>query len=283
VTRRDLLRGLGLLAPALLLLLPGVTSAQGAASVGTVTRVSGHVIVSRGTSNEMSTLKFKDSLFDHDRIGTGERSSARLLLGGKALVTVQELCSLTIAEQPGGADLRLTGGTVTLAVAGQRMRPDETVDVHLPNAVASARGAVLIVEAPRATDPAVSVVHVLSGRVEVVTESATLWLTRHQSVTVTDGRMGPITTLTDRELGQLAANLRPEGFRRSELPSSSPSSTDRCIGKIYPAVKSREGDSVNASTGAGTRISLELPRGFVLPLGPAFASPPGVAAPALAR
>src|SRR5207244_6506216 len=79
VTRRDLLRGLGLLAPALLLLLPGVISAQGAASAGTVTRVSGHVIVSRGTSNEMSTLKFKDSLFDHDRIGTGERSSARLL------------------------------------------------------------------------------------------------------------------------------------------------------------------------------------------------------------
>jgi len=82
VTRRDLLRGLGLLAPALLLL-PGVTSAQDAARVGTVTCVSGHVIVSRGTSNEMSTLKFKDSLFDHDRIGTGERSSARLLLGGR--------------------------------------------------------------------------------------------------------------------------------------------------------------------------------------------------------
>jgi len=218
VTRRDLLRGLGLLAPALLLL-PGVTSAQDAASMGTVTRVSGHVIVSRGTSNEMSTLTFKDSLFDHDRIGTGERSSARLLLGGKALVTVRELSSLTTAEQPDRAGLRLTGGTVALAVAGQRMRPDESVDIHLPNAVASARGAVLIAEATRATGPAVSVIHVLSGRVEVITESATLWLTR-QSVTVTDGRMGPITTLTDRELEHLAASLRPDRLRRAEPPSS---------------------------------------------------------------
>jgi len=148
------LRGLGLLAPALLLL-PGVTSAEDATSVGTVTRVSGHVIVSRGTSNEMSTLKFKDSLFDHDRIGTGETSSARFLLGGKALVTVRQLSSRTIAEQPDRAGLRLTGGTVALAVAEQRMRPDENVDIHLPNAVASARGAVLIAEATRATDPAV--------------------------------------------------------------------------------------------------------------------------------
>ena len=281
MTRRDLLRGLGLLAPALLLL-PGVTSAEDATSVGTVTRVSGHVIVSRGTSNEMSTLQFKDSLFDNDRIGTGERSSARLLLGGKALVTVREVSSLTIAEQPDRAGLRLTEGTVALAVAGQRMRPDESIDIHLPNAVASARGAVLIAEATRATGPAVSVIHVLSGRVEVITESATLWLTR-QSVTVTDGRMGPITTLTDRELEHLAASLRPDRLRRAELPSSSASSGDCCIGKIYPAVKSGEGGSVNALTGAGTRIGLELPRSFVLPLGPAFASPPGVTAPALAR
>ena len=251
--------------------------------MGTVTRVSGHVIVSRGTSNEMSTLKFKDSLFDHDRIGTGERSSARLLLGGKALVTVRELSSLTIAEQPDRAGLRLTGGTVALAVAGQRMRPDESVDIHLPNAVASARGAVLIAEATRATGPAVAVIHVLSGRVEVITESATLWLTRHQSVTVTDGRMGPVTTLTDRELEHLAASLRPDRLRRAEPPSSAASSGDCCIGKIYPAVKSGEGDSVNALTGAGTRIGLELPRSFVLPLGSSFASPPGVTAPALAR
>jgi len=163
------------------------------------------------------------------------------------------------------------------------LRSDESVDIHLPNAVASARGAVLIAEATRATDPAVSVIHVLSGRVEVITESATLWHTRHQSVTVTHGRTGPITTLTDRELEQLAANLWPDRLRRAELPSNSAASVDCCIGKIYPAVKSGEGDSVNTLTGVGTRIGLELPRSFVLPLGSSFASPPGVTAPALAR
>jgi hypothetical protein len=191
------------------------------------------------------------------------------------------LSSLTAAEQPGGSGLRLTEGAVALAVAGQRMRSDESLKIHLPNAVVSARGAVLIVEATRAADPAVSVIHALSGRVEVITESATLSLTR-QSVTVTDGRMGPITTLTDREVEQLAANLQPDRLRRAEPPSSSASSDDCCIGKIYPAVKSGEGESVNALTGAGTRIGLELPRSFVLPLGPAFASPPEVSAPAFA-
>ena len=281
--RHDLLRGLSLLAPALALLLHGIASAQSATSLGTVTRVSGHVIVSRGTSDEMRPLNFKDSLFDHDRIGTGERSSARLLLGGKALVTVRELSSLTVAEQPGHAGFRLTGGAVALAVAGQRMRPDESVEIHLPSAVASARGAVLIVEATRATDPPVSVIHVLSGRVEVTTESASLRLARHQSVTITDGVMGPITTLTDREVEQLAADLRPDRLRRAEPPSSSASGADCCIGKIYPAVKAGEGESVRSVTDVGTQIGLELPRGFVLPLGPGFTSLPGVTAPALAR
>jgi hypothetical protein len=205
-----------------------------------------------------------------------------LLRGLGLLASALVLSSLTAAEQPGGSGLRLTEGAVALAVAGQRMRSDESLKIHLPNAAVSARGAVLIVEATRTADPAVSVIHALSGRVEVITESATLSLTRHQSLTVTDGRMGPITTLTDREVEQLAANLQPDRLRRAEPPSSSASSDDCCIGKIYPAVKSGEGESVNALTGAGTRIGLELPRSFVLPLGPAFASPPEVSAPAFA-
>lgn len=277
------MRGLGLLAPALTLLLPGVTSAQSATALGTVTRVIGHVTVSRGASDEMSPLKFKDPLFDHDRIGTGEKSSARLLLGGKALATVRELSSLTIAAEPGHTGLHLAGGTVALAVAGQRMRPDESIEIHLPNAVASARGAVLIAEATRATDPAVSVIHVLSGRVEVIAEGATLRLAGHQSVTITDGVMGPITTLTDREVEQLAADIRPDRLRRAEPPSGSASGAGCCIGKIYPAMKAGEADSVKSVTGTGTQIGLELPRGFVLPIGAAFAAPPGVTAPALAR
>ena len=138
--RRDLLRGLGLLARALTLLLPGVASAQSATSLGTATRVSGQVIVSRGTPNEMNPLRFKETLFDHDRIGTGERSFARLLLGGKALVTVRELSCLTVTERPGHAGLRLTVGVVALAVAGQRMRPDESVEIRLLHREKLSRG-----------------------------------------------------------------------------------------------------------------------------------------------
>jgi hypothetical protein len=193
------LRGLGLLATAVVLL-PGHASAQSATSLGTVTRVSGHVMVSRGAPDKMDTLAFKDAVFDHDRIGTGERSSARLLFGGKALVTVRELSSLAIADEAGLASLHLAGGTVALAVARQRMRAEETVEVHLPGARASTRGAVLIAEAGRAKDPTVSAIHVLSGRVEVTAGGGTLLLAGHQSVTITDGVIGPITALTDKNL-----------------------------------------------------------------------------------
>ncbi|HEV8533642.1 MAG TPA: hypothetical protein VGT00_19630 [Methylomirabilota bacterium] len=115
--------------------------------------MSGHVTVSRGAPDKVGTLAFKDAVFDRDRIGTGERSSARLLLGGKAVVTVRELSSLAIADQAGLASLHLAGGTVALAVARRRMHAEERVELHLPGARASTRGAVLIAEASRTTDP----------------------------------------------------------------------------------------------------------------------------------
>jgi hypothetical protein len=92
-------------------------------------------------------LKFKDEVFHHDRISTRERSLARVLLGGKSLVTVRELSDLTITEEPGRASLiNLLGGKLSLAVAKLRMRPGESIMVHTPNAIAAVRGTVLVVE-----------------------------------------------------------------------------------------------------------------------------------------
>jgi hypothetical protein len=245
--------------------------------------VSGHVTVSRGAPDKVGTLAFKDAVFDRDRIGTGERSSARLLLGGKAVVTVRELSSLAIADQAGLASLHLAGGTVALAVARRRMHAEERVELHLPGARASTRGAVLIAEASRTTDPMVSAIHVLSGRVDVTDGGGTLLLAGHQSVTITDGVIGPITTLTDQDLEHLGGDSNADRLRRAESPSRFSSSAGWHIGKIYPAVKAEEANSVISVTGGGMPIGFELPKGFILPISPAHGAKPGVTTPALAR
>jgi hypothetical protein len=69
--------------------------------VGVVTRLEGTVTAARASSPQPVALKFKDGVFVNDRIVTGDQSVVRMLLGGKAVVTVRERSSLTITEVPG--------------------------------------------------------------------------------------------------------------------------------------------------------------------------------------
>jgi len=113
------------------------------------------------------------SSFLRDHIATAERSVVRVLLGGKALVTVRELSALTITEDTGRSIVDMTAGKIAMGVLRQRMRPGEVIEIRTPNAIAAIRGTVLVVElipepggtpgAPRYTTK----VHVLHGLVEV--------------------------------------------------------------------------------------------------------------------
>src|SRR5688572_22500141 len=69
-----------------------------ALKAGVVTTVQGTATVARATAPEPTPLKFRDDVFVQDRITTGEQSVARILLGGKAVVTVRERSELTISE-----------------------------------------------------------------------------------------------------------------------------------------------------------------------------------------
>ena len=62
-------------------------------------------------------LQFKDDVFVRDHIVTAEKSVVRVLLGGKALVTVRELSSLTIKEETGRSTVDLTAGKIAMGVA----------------------------------------------------------------------------------------------------------------------------------------------------------------------
>jgi hypothetical protein len=111
-----------------------------------VTTLHGLATVARTAVPQETPLKFKDDVFYQDRISTKESSIVRVLLGGKALVTVRELSVLTITEEPGRATVDLHSGKIALAVARKLMRSGEVIEIRTPNAIAAVRGTVIIVE-----------------------------------------------------------------------------------------------------------------------------------------
>jgi len=156
---------------------PALASAQtggdSSRNVGVVTTLAGNATVARVSLAHPQPLRFKDDVFLRDRISTAEESVVRVLLGGKALVTVRELSTLTVTEATGRSVVDLSAGKIAMGVLRQRMRPGEVIEIRTPNAIAAIRGTVLVVElipepggssgAPRYTTK----VHVLHGLVEV--------------------------------------------------------------------------------------------------------------------
>jgi hypothetical protein len=74
-----------------------------------------------------------------------------MLLGGKAVVTVRERSVLKITEVPGRSTIELETGKFALAVAREKMRPGEEIQIRTPNAIAGVRGTVVITEVNRQT------------------------------------------------------------------------------------------------------------------------------------
>src|SRR5437660_374496 len=131
-----------------LLVVPAVTWAQAPAPAGVVTTLEGNVTATRATASPQP-LRFKDNVFVQDKIATAEQSLARMLLGGKAVVTVRERSVLTITEVPGRSTIDIDSGKFALAVAREKMAPGEEIQIRTPNAVAGVRGTVVVTEVER--------------------------------------------------------------------------------------------------------------------------------------
>ena len=141
-------RGLAVLLSAVLLA-PSAVLAQSKA--GIVTTLEGNVTARRVALTTPVPLKFKDEVFLQDTVTTGDQSLARMLLGGKAVVTVRERSVLTITEVPGKSTIDLESGKFALAVAREKMRPGEEILIRTPNAIAGVRGTVVVTEVNRQT------------------------------------------------------------------------------------------------------------------------------------
>jgi hypothetical protein len=151
-------RVLGVLA--LAISMPALAGAQ--ARVGVATTVVGPVTVTRAATSP-APLKFRDDVMLNDRVVTGDQAFARMLLGGKAIVTAREHSIVTITEAPGVSTIDLASGRISVAVEKSRMRPGEVVEIKTPNAVSGIRGTIVVAEVSGDT----STITVLRGLVDV--------------------------------------------------------------------------------------------------------------------
>ena len=156
----------------IVLLSPWAALAQGPQRAGVVTTLEGNVTARRAAQTEPVPLKFRDDVFLRDTVVTGDRALARMLLGGKAVVTVRERSTLTITEMPGKTTIDLASGKFALAVAREQMRPGEQIDIRTPNAIGGVRGTVVVTEVAQQTAqagggsaPFVTTFYVLRGSI----------------------------------------------------------------------------------------------------------------------
>ena len=101
--------------------LPAAAAAQSDERAGIVTTVNGDATRLRAAAT--ASLRMRDDIFVRDRIHTRERALVRVLLGGKALITVRELSVLTVTEEAGRVTVDLQSGKIGVAVVKSRMRP----------------------------------------------------------------------------------------------------------------------------------------------------------------
>ena len=126
-----------------------VAAAETSKAAGQVMSVAGPVTVARADVTPHQ-LKFRDNLYWRDVVEARRDGIARVLLGGRATVTVRELTRLELREEQRVEGVRyvadLVSGRIRASVARMLMRPGEQVEVWTFNTVASVRGTDFIVE-----------------------------------------------------------------------------------------------------------------------------------------
>jgi hypothetical protein len=154
------------------------------------------VMVALATSTPADPAPYRTQMSLTDRVKTGDRSFARLLLGGRVMILAREGTSLRITEVPGAITVEVEAGRIAVTVDRENLHPEDLIEVRTPHAVVSVPADTLVVEVAAAA----STFTVLGTRVEVfpldpVTGAAVEPPTLLDSDEV--ATVGPSTTPTD--------------------------------------------------------------------------------------
>jgi hypothetical protein len=211
--------------------LPGVAAAQSEESAGIVTTVNGNATLIRAMAlAQPVSLRMRDQILVRDRIQTQEHSLVRVLLGGKALITIRELSVLTVTEEANRVTVDLQSGKVGVAVVKGRMRPGEVIEIRSPNATAAVRGTVFVVEVDpipagqsAAAPIATTRVHLFQGTLDVSARldpaQPAVRLAEMQSVVVAGNTVGSVRKLSRDQVATLTADLKPRQVQTADAPS----------------------------------------------------------------
>jgi hypothetical protein len=121
------------------------------------------VMVALATATPSDPLPFRSQMFLTDRVKTGDRNFARLLLGGRVMVLAREGSTLNITEVPGATTIEVEHGRIAITVDRENLHPEDLVEVRTPHAVVSVAADTLVVD----VEDAASTFSVLGPRVEV--------------------------------------------------------------------------------------------------------------------
>jgi hypothetical protein len=208
-----------------LLAVPSAGFAQDT-KAGVVTTLEGNVTARRIALPSPVPLKVKDGVFFQDTVSTGDKALVRILLGGKAVVTIRELSVLTITEVPGQSTIDLESGKFGLAVAREKMRPGEAIRIRTPNAIAAVHGTVVVTEVSRkgaqlgGSAPAVTTkLYVLSGNIMAQQIDATtkqpigtgVSIGALQAYSGAGSAPPQVTPIPPEQVSQVTSGLQPTG------------------------------------------------------------------------
>jgi hypothetical protein len=209
--------------------LVGVAGADDQPGAGVVAALDGQATVTRSAVPQPIALHLRDDVFVRDQIRTEPHALVRVLLGGKALITMRELSVLTVTEEAGRVTVDLASGKIGVAVVKGRMRPGEIIEIRSPNAIASVRGTVFVVEVdpaqtgPSSAAPVVTTrVHLLHGALDVSARhdaAQAVRLAERQSVVVSGNTLGSVQPISNDAVAGLTADLKPRQLSQTEAPA----------------------------------------------------------------
>lgn len=127
-----------ILLTAMLVLLPGVSSAQSV-------RPADAVLLARADATSVDAQPPGKPILLTERVEARDRVFARLLLGGRVMIVVREGSSLSITEVSGAATIDVERGRVAITVDRDNLDPQDLVEVRTPHAAVTVHSATLVV------------------------------------------------------------------------------------------------------------------------------------------
>ena len=210
---------------------------------GVVTMLEGNVTAVRAVVPQPVALKFRDEVFLQDRVVTGDQSFARLLLGGKAVISIRERSAVTITEMPGRSTVDVESGKIALSVARDRMVPGEVINIKTPNAIAGIRGTVVVAQVTYRQDPGgvqqpISELWVMRGLVEAThISSAGVQLRPPVSLAARESFYADPTAATKssftlEQIGTIVEGLQPQQYADPGTASQGPALLEAVNGAL---------------------------------------------------